>query len=416
VTTVGIIGLGYVGLPLAVSFAQEGCEVIAVDVDTRKIEAIQAGESYIEDVSSESLRAASERIHASTRYARLAKADAVLVCVPTPLTPNREPDLGPLIDSTRALAEVLQAGQLVVLESTTYPGTTRERVAPILEESGLAAGREFHLAFSPERVDPGRTDYTLANTPKVIGGLTEACAERAEEIYGLVCNKLVRVSSPEAAELTKLLENIFRSVNIALMNEMAMLTDRMDIDIWEVVDAASTKPYGFMRFEPGPGMGGHCLPVDPFYLSWRAREFDMTTEFIELAGKINQQMPYHCVAKVQRALNEAGLPVKGSKVAVLGVSYKPGVGDIRESPALKIIDLLLAAGADVSYHDPHVPSLTEFDLTSVPLDDVLQDADLTLIVTAHPSVDHKMVAERMNVVVDLRGTTRDVEAPNVVRL
>ena len=415
-TTVGIIGLGYVGLPLAVSFAQEGCEVIAVDVDTRKIEAIQAGESYIEDVSSESLRVASERIHASTRYARLAKADAVLVCVPTPLTPNREPDLGPLIDSTRALAEVLQAGQLVVLESTTYPGTTRERVAPILEESGLAAGREFHLAFSPERVDPGRTDYTLANTPKVIGGLTEACAERAEEIYGLVCNKLVRVSSPEAAELTKLLENIFRSVNIALMNEMAMLTDRMDIDIWEVVDAASTKPYGFMRFEPGPGMGGHCLPVDPFYLSWRAREFDMTTEFIELAGKINQQMPYHCVAKVQRALNEAGLPVKGSKVAVLGVSYKPGVGDIRESPALKIIDLLLAAGADVSYHDPHVPSLTEFDLTSVPLDDVLQDADLTLIVTAHPSVDHKMVAERRNVVVDLRGTTRDVEAPNVVRL
>jgi UDP-N-acetyl-D-glucosamine dehydrogenase len=415
-TTVGIIGLGYVGLPLAVSFAEEGCDVVAVDVDTRKIEAIQAGESYIEDVSSESLRAASERIHASTRYARLAKADAVLVCVPTPLTPNREPDLGPLIDSTRALAEVLQAGQLVVLESTTYPGTTRERVAPILEESGLAAGREFHLAFSPERVDPGRTDYTLANTPKVIGGLTDACAERAEEIYGLVCNRLVRVSSPEAAELTKLLENIFRSVNIALMNEMAMLTDRMDIDIWEVVDAASTKPYGFMRFEPGPGMGGHCLPVDPFYLSWRAREFDMTTEFIELAGKINQQMPYHCVAKVQRALNQVGLPVKGSKVAVLGVSYKPGVGDIRESPALKIIDLLLAAGADVNYHDPHVPSLTEFSLTSVPLDDALQDADLTLIVTAHPSVDHRMVAERANVVVDLRGTTRDVEAPNVVRL
>jgi UDP-N-acetyl-D-glucosamine dehydrogenase len=415
-TTVGIIGLGYVGLPLAVSFAQEGCEVIAVDVDARKIEAIQAGESYIEDVSSESLRAASERIHASTRYARLAKADAVLVCVPTPLTPNREPDLGPLIDSTRALAEVLQAGQLVVLESTTYPGTTRERVAPILEESGLAAGREFHLAFSPERVDPGRTDYTLANTPKVIGGLTDACARRAEEIYGLVCNRLVRVSSPEAAELTKLLENIFRSVNIALMNEMAMLTDRMDIDIWEVVDAAATKPYGFMRFEPGPGMGGHCLPVDPFYLSWRAREFDMTTEFIELAGKINQQMPYHCVAKVQRALNQAGLPIKGSKVAVLGVSYKPGVGDIRESPALKIIDLLLTAGADVSYHDPHVPSLTEFSLTSVPLDDALQDADLTLIVTAHPSVDHRMVAERANVVVDLRGTTREVEAPNVVRL
>jgi UDP-N-acetyl-D-glucosamine dehydrogenase len=415
-TTIGIIGLGYVGLPLAVSFAQEGCEVVAVDVDARKIEAIQAQTSYIEDVSSESLRAVSERMHASTRYARLAKADAVLVCVPTPLTPNREPDLGPLIDSTRSLAEVLQANQLVVLESTTYPGTTRERVVPILEESGLAAGREFHLAFSPERVDPGRTDYTLANTPKVIGGLTDACAERAEEIYGLVCKNLVRVSSPEAAELTKLLENIFRSVNIALVNEMAMLTDRMGIDIWEVVDAASTKPYGFMRFEPGPGMGGHCLPVDPFYLSWRAREFDMTTEFIELAGKINQQMPYHCVAKVQRALNQAGLAIKGAKIAVFGVSYKPGVGDIRESPALKIIELLMKAGGEVCYHDPHVASLAEFDLRSFPPEDILQDADLALIVTAHPTVDHELVATRAGIVVDLRGATRAIEAPNVVRL
>ena len=266
-TTVGVIGLGYVGLPLAVAFAREGCDVVAVDLDARKIEAIAAGDSYIEDVSSEQLREVSERIHATTRYARLAKADAVLICVPTPLTPNREPDLGPLIESTKALAEVLQAGQLVVLESTTYPGTTRERVAPLLEASGLTAGRDFQLAFSPERVDPGRTDFTLRNTPKVVGGLTEACAERAEEIYGLVCDELVRVSSPEAAELAKLLENIFRSVNIALVNELAMLTDRMGIDIWEVVEAASSKPYGFMRFEPGPGMGGHCLPVDPFYLS-----------------------------------------------------------------------------------------------------------------------------------------------------
>ncbi len=388
-TTVGVIGLGYVGLPLAVAFAKEGCDVIAVDLDERKIEAIEAGSSYIEDVSSEELREVAERIHATTRYARLAKADAVLVCVPTPLTRNREPDLGPLIDSTRALAEVLQAGQLVVLESTTYPGTTRERVAPLLEESGLVAGRDFHLAFSPERVDPGRTDFTLRNTPKVVGGLTRACAERAEEIYGLVCENLVRVSSPEAAELTKLLENIFRSVNIALVNELAMLTDRMGIDIWEVVEAASTKPYGFMRFEPGPGMGGHCLPVDPFYLSWRAREFDMTTEFIELAGKVNQQMPYHCVAKVERVLNDAGLPVKGARIAVLGVSYKPGVGDIRESPALKIITLLQALGADLRYHDPHVPSLAEFDLESQPLEQALEDADLALIVTAHPSVDHE---------------------------
>jgi UDP-N-acetyl-D-glucosamine dehydrogenase len=415
--TVGVIGLGYVGLPLAVAFAREGHEVIAVDVDPRKVAALGAGESYIEDVPSELLRSVSERIHASTRYARLAKAEAVLICVPTPLTRNREPELGPLIDATRALAEVLQADQLVVLESTTYPGTTRERVVPLLEESGLAAGRDFHLAFSPERVDPGRTDYTLRNTPKVIGGLTPACAGRASELYSTICDELVPVSTPEAAELTKLLENIFRSVNIALVNELAMLTDRMGIDIWEVVDAAATKPYGFMRFEPGPGMGGHCLPVDPFYLSWRAREFDMSTEFIELAGKVNQQMPYHCAAKVQRALNDAGLPVKGARVLVLGVSYKPGVGDVRESPALKIISLLKVAGAEVRYHDPHVPALAEFGLASVPLEEALGDVDLALIVTAHPEVDHEMVARRARLVVDLRGVTRGVGAlPNVVRL
>src|SRR5271168_1660164 len=406
-TTVGVIGLGYVGLPLAVAFAQEGCDVVAVDLDSRKIESLAAGESYIEDVSSDAFREVADRIHATSRYARLAKADAVLVCVPTPLTANREPDLGPLVDSTRALAEVLQAGQLVVLESTTYPGTTRERVAPLLEESGLAAGRDFHLAFSPERVDPGRTDFTLRNTPKVLGGLTDACAERAEAIYGLVCDHIVRVSSPEAAELTKLLENIFRAVNIALVNELAMLTDRMGIDIWEVVDAAATKPYGFMRFEPGPGMGGHCLPVDPFYLSWRAREFDMATEFIELAGKVNQQMPYHCVAKAQRVLNDAGMSVKGARVTVMGVSYKPGVGDIRESPALKIIALLKDLGAQVSYHDPHVPALHELALQSTPLEEILTDADLVLIVTAHPGVDHEQIARRARLVLDLRGTTRN---------
>jgi UDP-N-acetyl-D-glucosamine dehydrogenase len=416
-STVGVIGLGYVGLPLAVAFAEQDCEVIAVDVDPRKIEAIEAGDSYIEDIPSEQLREVADRIHATTHYARLAKADAVIVCVPTPLTPNREPDLGPLLDSTRVLAEVLQQDQLVVLESTTYPGTTRERVAPLLEESGLAAGRDFHLAFSPERVDPGRTDFTLRTTPKVIGGLTAACADRAEQLYGLVCDTLVRVSTPEVAELTKLLENIFRSVNIALVNELAMLTDRMGIDIWEVVDAAATKPYGFMPFTPGPGMGGHCLPVDPFYLSWRAREFDMSTEFIELAGQVNQQMPYHCVAITQRALNDAGLPVKGARIAVLGVSYKPGVGDIRESPALKILELLRELGADLRYHDPHVPSLVELDLHSLPLEDALADTDLALIVTAHPSVDHELVSRRARLVVDLRGVTRSLAgAGNVVRL
>jgi UDP-N-acetyl-D-glucosamine dehydrogenase len=414
--TVGVVGLGYVGLPLAVAFAREGCEVLAVDLDAHKVHAIAAGESYVEDVPTEQLREVSARIHASTRYEALARAEAVLVCVPTPLTRNREPDLGPLIDATRGLAEVLRAGQLIVLESTTYPGTTRERMQPILERSGLLAGRDFHLAFSPERVDPGRTDFTLRNTPKVVGGLTDACAARARALYEIVCEQVVPVSSPEVAELTKLLENIFRSVNIALVNELAMLTDRMGVDIWEVVDAAATKPYGFMRFEPGPGMGGHCLPVDPFYLSWRAREFDMSTEFIELAGKINQQMPYHCVMKAERALNDIGLAVKGARVAVLGVSYKPGVGDVRESPALKIIALLRALGAELRYHDPHVPALPDHDLASLPLEDALRDADLALIVTAHPGVEHELAGSRARVVLDLRGVTRGAASANTVRL
>jgi UDP-N-acetyl-D-glucosamine dehydrogenase len=415
-TTVGVIGLGYVGLPLAVAFAQEGCDVVAVDVDQRKVDAIAAGESYIEDVPDAALAAVGGRLQATTQYAPLRGADAVLVCVPTPLSRNREPDLGPLIEATRALAGVLVADQLIVLESTTYPGTTRERVAPLLEESGLAAGRDFHLAFSPERVDPGRTDHTLRTVPKVVGGLTDACAQRARALYEVVCDDVVLVSSPEAAELTKLLENIFRSVNIALVNELAMLTDRMGIDVWEVVDAAATKPYGFMRFDPGPGMGGHCMPVDPFYLSWRAREFDMTTEFIELAGKINQQMPHHCFALAQRALNDRGRAVKGARVLVVGVAYKPGVGDTRESPALKIIDLLRDAGADVSYHDPHVAALPELALQSTSLAEGLAAADLALIVTAHEDVDHELIARRARLVVDLRGVTRAHTGASVVRL
>ncbi len=414
--TIGVIGLGYVGLPLAVSFAREGCEVIGVDVDGRKIESLEAGRSYVEDVSEGDLAEVRERLRVSTRYAALAEAEAVLICVPTPLSRNREPDLGPLVESARSLAGVLVAGQLVVLESTTYPGTTRERLLPLLEESGLSAGRDFHLAYSPERVDPGRTDYTIRNVPKVVGGLTERCAELAAELYGIVCDEIVRVSGPEAAELTKLLENVFRSVNIALVNELAMLTDRMGIDVWEVVEAAATKPYGFMRFEPGPGMGGHCMPVDPFYLSWRAREFDMTTEFVELAGKINQQMPYHCVAKAQRALNERGMAVKGARIAIVGVSYKPGVGDVRESPALKIISLLRELGGEVAYHDPHVPELADLGLKSTPLEEAIAGADLALIVTAHPEVDHEQIARRARLVVDLRGVTRGESAANVVRL
>ena len=357
--SVGVIGLGYVGLPLAVAFAEAGEHVVAVDVDETKVAAVEAGQSYIEDISSERLRAVLPNIEAWSHYAPLARTDAILICVPTPLTPNREPDLTALISAATALGQVLQRGQLVVLESTTYPGTTREELVPLLEHRGLRVGNGLNVAFSPERVDPGRTDYTLRTTPKIVGGLTPECTDRAAALYGLLCDNIVRVSSPEAAEMTKLLENIFRSVNIALVNELAILAERMGIDIWEVVDAAATKPYGFMRFDPGPGMGGHCLPVDPFYLTWRAREFHMSTEFIELAGKINQQMPYHCVERIERALNDHSKPVKGSRIAILGVSYKGGVGDTRESPALRIIEVLAERGAVLSYHDPYVPELPE---------------------------------------------------------
>jgi UDP-N-acetyl-D-glucosamine dehydrogenase len=414
--SIGIVGLGYVGLPLAVAFAEAGHDVVGMDVDPRKIEAIKQGDSYIEDIPSDRLQSILGKIEATTRPAALAHAEAIIICVPTPLTANREPDLGPLLDSGHALAGILQAGQLVILESTTYPGTTRERLLPVLEESGLAAGRDFNLAFSPERVDPGRTDYTMRNTPKIVGGLTEACGDRAMEVYGQVCDELVRVSTPEVAEMSKLLENIFRSVNIALVNELAIVADRMGIDIWEVIDAASTKPYGFMRFDPGPGMGGHCLPVDPFYLAWRAREFDMSTEFIELAGKINQNMPYHCVQRIERALNDQGKAVRGAKIALIGVSYKAGVGDMREAPALKMLLLLGGLGADLRYHDPYVPELRDSGLESVDLDTALEDCDVAVIVTAHPDVDHTAVVERAPLVVDLRGITRGVEAPSVRRL
>ncbi|MET0207143.1 MAG: nucleotide sugar dehydrogenase, partial [Thermoleophilaceae bacterium] len=375
---VGVIGLGYVGLPLVVAFCEEGHEVRGVDTDARVVEALAAGRSHIEDVSDEALVGVAGRFHPTTRYAELAQTEAVIVAVPTPLTRNREPDLGPLVASGISLAEVLQAGQLVVLESTTYPGTLRERFVPLLEESGLAAGRDFFAAFSPERIDPGRTDYTMRNTPKVIGGLTPECLRRATALYETVCDEIVPVSTPEAAELTKLLENIFRSVNIALVNELAVLCDRMDIDVWEVVDAAATKPYGFMSFKPGPGLGGHCLPVDPFYLAWRAREFDMQTEFVELAGEVNQAMPYFCVERISRALNDHSKSVRGSRIAIFGVSYKPGVADVRESPALRIMRILRERGAELAYHDDFVPELPDFGLGS----EWPEDADCTVIVTA----------------------------------
>jgi UDP-N-acetyl-D-glucosamine dehydrogenase len=406
-----------VGLPLVVAFAEAGEEVIAVDVDQRKVDSLIAGVSYIEDIPSEKLSAVLDKIHASTHYSPLARTEAIIVCVPTPLNSNREPDLGPLEASAEALSHVVQEGQLVVLESTTYPGTTRELLVPAIERnSSLKVGENLNVAFSPERVDPGRTDYTLSNTPKVIGGITDACTERAAELYGRVCEHIQRVSTPEAAEMTKLLENIFRSVNIALMNELAILSERMGIDIWEVVDAASTKPYGFMRFEPGPGMGGHCLPVDPFYLTWRAREFQMSTEFIELAGKINQQMPYYCVERIEHALNDVSKPIKGSKIAVLGVAYKGGIGDIRESPALRIIDVLRKRGAELVYHDPFVPELPKQGLQSTDLAEALEAADAVVLVTAHPDIDHLEIARNAALFVDLRGITRGNDAENLVRL
>jgi len=413
---VGIIGLGYVGLPLAVAYAEAGHEVVGFDTDSRKLERLAAGSSDVEDVPDDRLAAVAERFEPTAELGPLGECDAVLICVPTPLANHREPDLTYLVDAATSLSRVLRAGQLVVLESTTYPGTTRDRLKPILEESGLAAGRDFHLAYSPERIDPGRTDYTVRTTPKVVGGLTDACRDRAAEVYGEICDEVVPVSSPEAAELTKLLENIFRSVNIALVNELARLCERMEIDVWEVVDAAGTKPFGFMRFEPGPGMGGHCLPVDPFYLAFAAREHDFYTEFIELAGKINQTQPHFCVRKIEHTLNDVEKPVRGSRILLLGVAYKAGVGDMREAPALKIVRLLSELGADLAYHDPHVPELTEFDLRSVDLAEELARADLVCVITAHPEVDYERVVAESSLVLDFRGVTRDIGAENLVRL
>jgi UDP-N-acetyl-D-glucosamine dehydrogenase len=413
---IGVIGLGYVGLPLALAFAEGGDEVVGLDVDPNKIESLKEGSSYIEDVPDSALGALDGRLTATADYADLAECDAVIICVPTPLTDSREPDLTYLIESGTALAEVLRSDQLVVLESTTYPGTTREQLLPILERSGLEAGSEFHLAFSPERIDPGRTDYTIRTTPKLVGGISPASTERARDLYERICDEVIVLSSPETAELSKLLENIFRSVNIALVNELAQLCDRLGIDVWEVIEGAASKPFGFMRFEPGPGMGGHCLPIDPFYLAFKARQHDFYPEFIELAGKINQAQPAFCVERIERALNQAGKPVNGSRILILGASYKGGVGDTRESPALKIIGRLQDLGGDVSYHDPFVPELRGHGLTSVDLGEALTTADLAAIVTAHPGIDYENVVATAAQVVDFRGVTRGVEAANLVRL
>jgi UDP-N-acetyl-D-glucosamine dehydrogenase len=406
---VAIVGAGYVGLPLARTFADAGKHVLLVDVDPARVAQLNAGESYIEDVPSDVLKPLVDAglVAATTDYDEVRDAAAILIALPTPLSRQREPDLRILVSAAGEIATRLRPGQLVVLESTTYPGTTREQVQPILEAgSGLTAGTDFHLAFSPERVDPGRDDWTTKTVTKVVGGINEASTAAAAELYGAAIDTVHPVSSPEAAELTKLLENIFRSVNIALVNELAQLCERMDIDVWEVVEAAATKPFGFMSFTPGPGLGGHCIPVDPFYLTWKAREFGFYTEFIELAGKVNESMPYFCRSLVSQALNHARQrSLKGSKILVLGVSYKPDIGDTRESPALKLIALLQRAGADVSYHDPHVASFTEngISMSSSPLE--AGKYDCVVVVTNHSEIDYEQLVADAVLVVDLRNAT-----------
>ena len=406
---VGIIGAGYVGLPLSTTFAEAGCRVLLVDVVEPIVEALNRGESHIEDVESERLKPLVDQdlIRATTDYGELKDAEAILIALPTPLSRQREPDLSIVEAAARGIAKVLREGQVVVLESTTWPGTTREVLQPILEEgSGLKAGKGFHLAMSPERVDPGREDWTTKTTPKVLGGITPECTKHAADVYRRAIDTIVEVSTPEAAELTKLLENIFRSVNIALVNELAQLCDRMSIDVWEVVDAAATKPFGFMPFSPGPGLGGHCIPIDPFYLTWKAREFGFYTEFIELAGKVNEEMPYFCRSLVSQALNHAKQKaMKGAKILVLGVAYKPDIADLRESPALKLISLLQNAGADVAYHDPHVASFTENGLQMDSVAFEPSTYDCVVIATDHDSIDYSQLVDDASLIVDLRNAT-----------
>jgi UDP-N-acetyl-D-glucosamine dehydrogenase len=413
---VAVIGAGYVGVPLAQAFADAGQRVVLIDVLPDLVAALNRGESHIIDVPSEQLEphVTTGRIVASTDYEQLKHAAAILIALPTPLTKQREPDLSYVEQASHTIGQVLKPGQIVVLESTTYPGTTREIVQPILEErSGLKAGVDFHLAMSPERVDPGRTDWTTKTTPKVLGGINAASTEAAAAVYRGAVDTIHTVSTPEAAELTKLLENIFRSVNIALVNELAQLCDRMNIDVWEVTGAAATKPFGFMPFQPGPGLGGHCIPLDPYYLAWKAREYDFATRFIELAGEVNNNMPYFCRSVISQAMNH-GLQksISGSRILILGVAYKANIGDTRETPAEKLVELLRTAGADVAYHDPHVP---EFEgMSSAALEP--ESYDCVAIVTAHSAIDYAEMVSRAKVVVDFRNATKDLQSEKVWKL
>ncbi|MGD0166873.1 MAG: nucleotide sugar dehydrogenase [Gaiellaceae bacterium] len=408
---IAIVGAGYVGVPLAQVFAAVGNDVLLVDISPERVARINEGDSYIEDVPSSVLGPLVEsgRLLATTDYDELRKVEAVLIALPTPLSKQREPDLTIVMSAVEQIAKRLQPGQMVVLESTTYPGTTRDLLKPALEKgSGLEEGKDFFLAFSPERVDPGREDWTTKTTPKVVGGLTEASTKKVAELYRSAIDTVIEVSSPESAEMTKLLENIFRSVNIALANELAQLCDRMGLDVWEIIDAAASKPFGFMKFTPGPGLGGHCIPIDPFYLTWKAREFNFYTEFIELAGKINENMPYFCRGKIMRALNSVPKPIRGSKILVLGVAYKKDISDMRESPSLKLIQLLRQQGALVSYHDPFVDELPQFGLKSVALEP--EKYDCVTVVTDHSEIDYDDVVRRSELVVDFRNATK-AQAP-----
>ena len=407
---VGVVGLGYVGLPLSVEIARSGLGAVGFDVDSETVDGINGGVSHIEDVTTEELAEvlATGRLEATTDMARLAECDAISISVPTPLSKTNDPDVSFVIAASEAVAATLRPGQLVVLESTTYPGTTREVLLPALERNGFAVGKDFFLCFSPERVDPGNPVWKTKNTPKVLGGVTPACAEAGLAVYERFIDTMVAVSSTEAAEMVKILENTFRAVNIAMVNEVALIADRLDVDVWEVIEAAATKPFGFMKFTPGPGLGGHCIPVDPHYLAWKMRTLDYRTRFIELASEINSAMPEFVVGKVRSALNARKKAVNGARILVLGVAYKRDVSDIRESPALDIIRLLAADGADLAYHDPFVPELAEEDLllSSVSLTDpALAEADVVVIVTDHTDVDYARVLDEAPVVVDARHVT-----------
>jgi len=419
-----ILGLGYVGLPLATIFAEAGFNVVGVEPDKTKVDKLKRGKSYVQDVPSKKLEQLmqSGTLQATTDFSVLEEADAVSICVPTPLRKTGDPDLSYILDATDELAKYMHPGVVVVLESTTYPGTTREILLPKLtENSGLKVGEDFFLAFSPERVDPGREDWTTYNTPKVIGGITTTCTEVASLWYQQALETVVPVSSAESAEMTKLLENTFRMINIGLVNEMAIMCDRLGLDVWEIIDAAATKPFGYMKFTPGPGLGGHCIPIDPLYLSWKLRALNYTARFIELASEINTGMPRYVVSKIQDALNEHGLPLKGSQILVIGAAYKPDVDDIRESPSLDIIGLLRQKGAKVSYHDPYIPRIShdDYSLESVPdLVESVQKTDCAVIVTNHSIYDYQTILERAPLIIDTRNALGKAgkNDPRVVRL